>query len=60
MRVLLIQPPMYHQKVQLSPNLGLASIAAVLEQDGVGVGVLDAAAEDLSYDDIIERIRAFS
>ena len=40
MRVLLIQPPMYHQKVQLSPNLGLASIAAVLEQDGVEVGVL--------------------
>jgi radical SAM superfamily enzyme YgiQ (UPF0313 family) len=50
---------MYHQKVQLSPNLGLASIAAVLEQDGVQVGVLDAAAEDLSYAKILERIRAF-
>ena len=59
MRVLLIQPPMYHQKVQLSPNLGLASIAAVLEQDGVQVGVIDAAAENLSYTDILERIRAF-
>ena len=32
MRVLLIQPPMYHQKVQLSPNLGLACIAAVLDR----------------------------
>ena len=60
MRVLLIQPPMYHQKVQLSPNLGLAYIAAMLEQDGVEVKVIDAAAEDLSYDDIIARIRAFS
>ncbi len=59
MRVLLIQPPMFHQQVQLSPNLGLASIAAVLEQDGVQVGVIDAAAENLSYDRIVENIRAF-
>ena len=59
MRVLLIQPPMYHQKVQLSPNLGLACIAAVLEQDGVDVKVVDAAAESLSYDAILDRIRSF-
>jgi len=59
MRVMLIQPPMYHQQVQLSPNLGLASIAAVLEQDGVKVNVVDAAAEGLSYGQILDRIRAF-
>ena len=59
MKVLLIQPPMFHQQVQLSPNLGLASIAAVLEQDGAEVKVVDAAAEDLSYDSILDRIRSF-
>ena len=60
MRVMLIQPPMYHLKMQLSPNLGLAYIAAVLERDGFEVQVLDAAAENLDFDGVIERIRAFS
>ena len=60
MRVMLIQPPMYHLKHQLSPNLGLAYIAAVLEKDGFEVRVIDAAAEELDFDGIIERIRDFS
>jgi radical SAM superfamily enzyme YgiQ (UPF0313 family) len=60
MKVMLIQPPMFHLKMQLSPNLGLAYIAAVLERDGFDVQVLDAAAENLDYDGVIERIRAFS
>ncbi|MGD9047332.1 MAG: radical SAM protein [Anaerolineae bacterium] len=60
MKVMLIQPPMFHLKVQLSPNLGLAYIAAVLERDGFDVQVLDAAAENLDFDGVIERIRAFS
>ena len=60
MRVMLIQPPMFHLKMQLSPNLGLAYIAAVLERDGFEVQVLDAAAENLDFDGVIERIRAFS
>jgi len=60
MRVMLIQPPMYHLKMQLSLNLGLAYIAAVLERDGFEVEVIDAAAEDLGFDAIIERVRAFS
>ncbi len=51
---------MYHLKVQLSPNLGLAYIAAVLEQDGFEVRVIDAAAENLDFNEIIERIRGFS
>jgi radical SAM superfamily enzyme YgiQ (UPF0313 family) len=60
MKVMLIQPPMFHLQVQLSPNLGLAYIAAVLEQDGLDVQVLDAAAEDLDCDGIMDRIRAFA
>ena len=60
MRVMLIQPPMYHLKMQLSPNLGLAYIAAVLERDGFEVQVVDAAAENLDFDGVIERIRVFS
>ena len=60
MRVMLIQPPMYHLKMQLSPNLGLAYIAAVLERDGFEVQVVDAAAEELDFDGITERIRAFA
>ncbi len=60
MKVMLIQPPMYHLKMQLSPNLGLAYIAAVLERDGFEVQVVDAAAENLDFDGVIERIRAFS
>jgi radical SAM superfamily enzyme YgiQ (UPF0313 family) len=51
---------MFHLKAQLSPNLGLAYIAAVLERDGFDVRVLDAAAENLDFDGVIKRIRAFS
>jgi radical SAM superfamily enzyme YgiQ (UPF0313 family) len=54
---MLIQPPMYHLEVHLAPNLGLASIAAVLEHEGHEVRVLDAAAEHLSYDEIVTRVR---
>jgi radical SAM superfamily enzyme YgiQ (UPF0313 family) len=56
---MLIQPPMYHQKVHLAPNLGLASIAAVLERDGCEVQIVEAAAEDLNFDDILDRVRQF-
>ena len=59
MRVMLIQPPMFHQKVHLAPNLGLAYIAAVLEKEGVEVRVVDAAADDLGFDGILERINVF-
>lgn len=59
MKVLLIQPPMFHLKVHRAPNLGLAYIAAVLEKDGVEVRVYDAAAEEGSYDEILDQIRSF-
>jgi radical SAM superfamily enzyme YgiQ (UPF0313 family) len=59
MRVLLIQPPLVKFGTMAAPNLGLAMIAAVLEQDGIEVKVIDAAAEDLSIDEIINRARQF-
>ncbi len=48
MKVLLIQPPLISFTTMVAPNLGLALIAAVLEQDGCEVRVIDAAAENLS------------
>jgi hypothetical protein len=52
MKVLLIQPPLlYYTKIIKSPNIGLASIAAVLEEAGVEVKVIDANAEGISLDD---------
>ena len=58
MKVLLIQPPLlYYTKIIKSPNIGLASIAAVLEEAGIDVAVIDANAEGISLDEIIERIR---
>jgi len=59
MRVLLIQPPMFKMASIVSPNLGLAYIAAVLERDGIEVKVVDSAAERITYDEIIEHIRQF-
>ena len=57
MKVLLIQPPMLVFKINISPNLGLAYIAAVLEQEGHDLTVIDAVADNLSFDEIIEQIR---
>ncbi len=57
MKVLLIQPPMLVLKINISPNLGLAYIAAVLEQEGFDVQVLDAVADNLSFNAIIKRVK---
>src|SRR4030042_5074209 len=59
MRVLLIQPPLFHLRTHVAPNLGLAYIAAVLEQNGVEVQVVDAAAERIFFNEIIDRVRSF-
>jgi len=59
MKVILVQPPMFHRKLHLAPNLGLAYIAAVLEREKIGVKIIDAAADDLSYDAIIKIISAY-
>jgi len=58
MKVLLIQPPLlYYTRVVKLPNVGLATIAAVLEEAGINVIVIDANAETISLDQIIERIK---
>ncbi|MCU0860908.1 MAG: cobalamin B12-binding domain-containing protein, partial [Methanomassiliicoccales archaeon] len=59
MRASLVQPPMFHQQVHLAPNLGLAYIAAVLLRDGHQVQVIDAAAEDLGFKEIVARLQEF-
>ena len=58
MKVLLIQPPLlFYTRIINSPNIGLASIAGVLEEAGIEVQVIEANAEGLSLDKIVERIR---
>ena len=59
MKVLLIQPPMIHPRIMIAPNIGLAYIAAVLEEEGVEVKVVDAEAEGIRINEVIERIREF-
>ncbi|MCX5795275.1 MAG: radical SAM protein [Elusimicrobia bacterium] len=39
-----------------SPPLGIASIAAVLEQRRIPVAVIDAAVERLSYEEVVRRV----
>ena len=43
-----------------SPPLGIASIAAVLERDGYPVGMIDAAVEELTLEQTLERVRGFN
>lgn len=42
-----------------SPPLGIAYIAAVLEREGARVQLTDAAVEDLSMEETVERVKAF-
>jgi radical SAM superfamily enzyme YgiQ (UPF0313 family) len=63
MRILLINPPWVRQKdniwnnvASIMPPLGLAWIAAVLEQDGHHVRILDAHAERLDLERISSRL----
>jgi len=60
--VLLINPPDQKSKYKKYlniriPPLGILYIAAVLEQHGISVEVMDCAAEDSDYGDIAERVR---
>ena len=43
-------------KINISPNLGLAYIAAVLEKEGFDVSVIDAVADNLSFDIPVKKI----
>ena len=55
MKTILINPPLNTRYPQ--PPLGLASIAAVLEQDGHTVEILDANALHLNGQEIMERVK---
>jgi len=59
--VLLINPPDQKSKYKKYlniriPPLGILYIAAVLEENGISVEVMDCAAEDTTYADIRERV----
>jgi radical SAM superfamily enzyme YgiQ (UPF0313 family) len=43
----------------VSPPLGIAYIAAVVEREGIGVRIIDCEAEDIGIDDLEARIRRY-
>lgn len=66
-RVLLINPPWNLSKKarllrvhSISPPLGLAYMAAVLESNNIEVKILDAAIEDLTLSEIIQRVEQYA
>jgi anaerobic magnesium-protoporphyrin IX monomethyl ester cyclase len=66
MRVLLVNPPwvirsrtnVWRNVASIMPPLGVAWLAAVLEQEGHAVSILDAHAERLTVDQVAPWIRA--
>ncbi len=62
MRVLLIQPPPRHLANEdiVVPPLGIAYLAAVLEEKGYEVSIIDAFAEMLDANTLEKRIKSFS
>lgn len=58
MKVLLVQPPIRGTTASVTPPLGLAYLAAVLERRGTAVECLMADVERLSLDEITKRIVA--
>lgn len=64
--LLLVQPPMSSRMGQdlgaqiLSPNIGLAYIAAYVEAKGFSVRVIDALAEQLTVEGFLERVRSLA
>jgi anaerobic magnesium-protoporphyrin IX monomethyl ester cyclase len=62
MKVLLINPPYFNSKYKfiglVAPPLGIAYIAAVLEEGGVDVEIIDAAALEMGWETLESEIRA--
>ncbi|HID18751.1 TPA: B12-binding domain-containing radical SAM protein, partial [Candidatus Bathyarchaeota archaeon] len=62
MRILLIQPPippeveLYSTAEMIAPPMGLAYLAAVLEQHGYEVEVLDAPVFELTYEKLPSEV----
>jgi len=67
MRILLVYPPISlkdtYSKVSFAapimPPLGLAYIAAVLEQNNFDVKIIDCVAEKLNYEDLLKRVNEY-
>ncbi|HMK53366.1 MAG TPA: radical SAM protein [Methanobacteriaceae archaeon] len=61
MKVLLINPPYTSSKYKfiglVAPPLGIAYIAAVLENDGVEVEIIDSAALEMDWESLEQAIR---
>jgi radical SAM superfamily enzyme YgiQ (UPF0313 family) len=64
MKVLLINPPYVNSKYKfiglVAPPLGIAYIAAVLEESGVDVKIIDAAALEMEWDTLKKEIENYS
>ena len=64
MKVLLINPPYNSSKYKfiglVTPPLGIAYIAAVLETDGVQVRIIDAPAVEMDYETIKKEVESYS
>ena len=64
MKVLLINPPYFNSKYKfiglVAPPLGIAYIAAVLEEDGFDVKIIDAAALEMDWDTLENEIGKYS
>ena len=60
MKITFLNPPQTNSKYKflgvVAPSLGIGYMAAVLEQNGYDVDVLDASALELTYDEIGEEI----
>lgn len=60
MKITFLNPPQTNSKYKflgvVAPSLGIGYMAAVLEENGFEVDVLDASALELSYDEIGEEI----
>ena len=61
MKVLLINPPYFNSKYKfiglVAPPLGIAYIAAVLEENDIDVEIIDAAALEMSWEALETQIQ---
>ena len=64
MKVTLINPPQTNSKYKfmgvVAPPLGLAYMAAVLEESGVEVKIVDASALDMTWNDLEDQMQKIS
>ncbi|WP_321422358.1 B12-binding domain-containing radical SAM protein [uncultured Methanobacterium sp.] len=64
MKVLLINPPYFNSKYKfiglVAPPLGIAYMAAVLEENAIDVKIIDAAALEMSWETLETEIKTIS